>query len=68
MTWGMQEIAAAVEEHRQDVGVVHLGLYGTQEGMVTSWRHHLEAVAEPSAHPASPFLQSQNPCSPSSFR
>jgi len=49
-----QEIAAAVEEHRQEVGVVHLGLYGTLDGMVTSWQHHLEAVAEPSRHPSSP--------------
>ena len=50
----VQEIAAALEEHRARVGVVHLGLHGDETGLVTSWRQQLEAIAEPSeGHPPS---------------
>ena len=44
----LQEIAAVIEEHKGDAGVVHLGLYGQDSGLVTSWQHKIEAVAEPS--------------------
>lgn len=44
----VQEIAAALEQHREEVGVVHLGMYGDGEGLITGWQRSLEAVAEPS--------------------
>ena len=44
----MQAIAAMIEDKRQAVGVVHLGLYGSKQGLVLSWSQSLEAIAEPS--------------------
>lgn len=37
-----------LEDSRDTVGVVHLGLYGSKDGLVLSWRQTLQAVAEPS--------------------
>lgn len=44
----LQVMAASIEEKRNTVGVVHLGLYGSKQGLIVSWRQTLEAIAEPS--------------------
>ncbi len=46
----VQAIAALIEAKRDALGVVHLGLYGTKQGLVLSWSQSLEAIAEPSEH------------------
>ena len=37
-----------IEDKRDVLGVVHLGLYGSKQGLILSWRQSLEAIAEPS--------------------
>ena len=44
----MQAIAAMIEDRRNTLGVVHLGLYGSKHGLILSWKQSLEAIAEPS--------------------
>lgn len=44
----LEAFAAAVRAHAEAAGVVHLAMHSRAGALVTSWRHHLLAVAEPS--------------------
>ncbi|EIE23713.1 hypothetical protein COCSUDRAFT_41874 [Coccomyxa subellipsoidea C-169] len=42
------QLLEALRRGRGGVGVVHLGMHATEEGLVGAWAHQVEAVAEPS--------------------
>lgn len=46
-----QQLLEALRRGRGGVGVVHLGMHATEEGLVGAWAHRVEAVAEPSESP-----------------
>ena len=51
----------ALRRGRGGVGVVHLGMHATEEGLVGAWAHQVEAVAEPSESPLHlPYLHQRN--------
>ena len=51
MQGNVARVAAAVEVHGADVGVIHLGLHGNDLGLVDTWSSTLVPIAEPSKQP-----------------
>ncbi len=42
------QMVEALSRGRGSVGIVHLAMHATEAGLVQTWTHEVEAVAEPS--------------------